>query len=263
MMPYVSAGADLVALADLTEDAARDQAGDLHDDELVAVFGAQQHGVAFVVVARLVQVGGQELARPVGDPLDHAVRRHALDVHVEHREEHRNAHPRLGGQAELGGRHGLLDQRHEAVGRGERDAVTRRRDALGLAEERGGRHGRQRPDEPEALGEPAREQRRRDAARHERAAGGVHRRQRFASELEGVRDWVAGGLRPGAAHGRVPCFRVGRMVGAGVRRPRTGAPTLPLPQVSVSARPCRLLREGVTAAGGNDPQLVTQGRFRR
>src|SRR5262249_7412638 len=63
------AGADFLAFAHERYDAARDQAGDLHHADAPARARNDQT-VALVVLARLVEVGVEELAGLVHDPLD-------------------------------------------------------------------------------------------------------------------------------------------------------------------------------------------------
>ena len=57
------AGAHRVALADVAQDAARDQPGDLHHGDLAPVRQADGERVALVVIARLVEAGVDEAGR--------------------------------------------------------------------------------------------------------------------------------------------------------------------------------------------------------
>src|SRR5690606_8233583 len=72
----------------VADDAAGEQPGDLDDADARAGGGLEQHGVALVVLAGLVEVGGQEGAGPVGDVEHGAGAGQALPVHVEHGREH-------------------------------------------------------------------------------------------------------------------------------------------------------------------------------
>ena len=47
--------------------------------------------LALIVLARLVEVGIDEFSGHIGDPLDPARNRRAIDVHVEHAHEDRHA----------------------------------------------------------------------------------------------------------------------------------------------------------------------------
>ena len=69
------------------------------------------------VLARLVEIGAQELSRLVGDALDEAGDRRAVDVAVEDIHEHGNPHERLRAQPELGGRNRAHDRLDAPVGR--------------------------------------------------------------------------------------------------------------------------------------------------
>ena len=61
------AGGDLVAFLDERHDAARDQAGDLGEADLQPILALDQEMLALIVLARLVEVGIEELARDIGD----------------------------------------------------------------------------------------------------------------------------------------------------------------------------------------------------
>ena len=72
------AGVDHVAFADEGEDPPRDQPGDLGEADPQAVRAFDQEMLALIVLARLVEVGVDELAGHIGDALDPA-RRSARD----------------------------------------------------------------------------------------------------------------------------------------------------------------------------------------
>src|SRR5690606_25000085 len=72
------------------DDAARDEAGDLHDADL-AVMRLDDHPVALVVFARLVKFGIDELARPILDLRHLSAHGGAVDVAVEDVHENGNA----------------------------------------------------------------------------------------------------------------------------------------------------------------------------
>ena len=91
--------------------------GDLHDRDLPPVGQADGERVALVLVRRLVEIGAEELAVAIGDAGHRAVRRHAVHMHVEHREENRDAPAGQGAEAEFRRRHGERDADDMAVGR--------------------------------------------------------------------------------------------------------------------------------------------------
>src|SRR6187401_3532430 len=80
------AGGERLSLFGPAHDAPRDQAGDLYYAD-TAFVGCDQEGVAFVVLARLVEIGIEEFSRRVGDALDPAGHRRAVHVAVEHAHE--------------------------------------------------------------------------------------------------------------------------------------------------------------------------------
>ncbi len=87
-------GGDHVARLDETDDAARDQAGNLGKADLAAIAPLDHEMLALILVRRLVEIGIQELARDIDDLTDDARDRCAVDVHVEHRHEDRHADQR-------------------------------------------------------------------------------------------------------------------------------------------------------------------------
>ena len=84
---------------DEADDAAGDEAGDLHHADARAR-RLDHEGVALVVLARLVELGVEEQAGGVDLLDDAAGHRRAVHVAVEHVHEHRDARHRLGGKPE-------------------------------------------------------------------------------------------------------------------------------------------------------------------
>ena len=98
------------------DDAPRDQAGDLHHARRGAFGRRDDKRIALVVVARLVEIGVEELARLIDDALDAAGDRAAVHVAVEHAHEDRDARQRLVAESELRRRHRGGDLADAAVG---------------------------------------------------------------------------------------------------------------------------------------------------
>src|SRR5579883_2192587 len=90
------------ALAHERDDAAGDEAGDLHHHDADAARGGDDERVPLIVLARLVEIGIDELAGTVGDALDLPAHRAAVHVAIEHAHEDRHAGERLRAEAELG-----------------------------------------------------------------------------------------------------------------------------------------------------------------
>src|SRR4029078_8507592 len=82
---------DDIAFLDERQDSPRNQPGDLGEADASAVRSLDQEMLALIVLARLVEVGVNELARHVGDALDSPRDRRAIDVNVEHAHENRDA----------------------------------------------------------------------------------------------------------------------------------------------------------------------------
>ena len=68
------AGLDLVAFANERQDAARDEPGDLGEADPDPVRALDEEMLALIVLAGLVEVGIEELARDIGDPCARARR---------------------------------------------------------------------------------------------------------------------------------------------------------------------------------------------
>src|SRR5882672_265230 len=128
------AGTHARALAREGDNAPCDQSCDLHDDDARRA-GADEEGIAFVVLARLVEVGVDEGARLVDDLLDPAGGGAAIDVTVEHVHEDRDARQGALAEIELRRRHRVDDLAHAAVGGRDHQALARRRHPVGIAEE--------------------------------------------------------------------------------------------------------------------------------
>ena len=116
------AGGHRIALAHRTQDAAGDQAGDLHHRDLLPVRQADRQGIALVRLAGLVQAGADEGAVAVGDAGHDAIGRHAVDVHIQHRKEDRHLPARLAAQPQFRRRRGGLDRDDAPVGRRQKQA---------------------------------------------------------------------------------------------------------------------------------------------
>jgi hypothetical protein len=119
--------------------------------------------------------------------LDRAADRRAIDVHVEHRHEDRDARDWLRrkpgrtigvGRLQLGRRRDLPDQRDQPVGRGDDQVAALRHYALRIAEEREHpeRGEQQRPAEPADAEPDQDDQRDGDRAEAELAPFGMDRR---------------------------------------------------------------------------------------
>ena len=155
--PDPLAGRDDVARLDERHDPPRHQPGDLGEADRPPVGPLDQDMLALVLLARLVEVGVEELAGDVDHPPHRPADRRAIDVHVEHRHEDRDARDRLGaagpawplpsGPCSSSGGGDLADQRDQPVGGRDDQVVALRHHALGIAEE--GEHAerqeRQRP----------------------------------------------------------------------------------------------------------------------
>ena len=157
MIPKPLAGTHGIALAQVADDAAGDQAGDLHHGDLAAVGQAQCHGVAFVGFARLVLAGVEEAAVPVGDAGDDAVGRDAVHVDVEDRQEGGHPPARHRAEAEFRRRHGRHHRHHTAIGGRDHRAGPAGRHALGIAEEEQAEQGEQQaePGQPWPIARPS------------------------------------------------------------------------------------------------------------
>src|SRR5271155_176168 len=101
--PEALACADRLPLLDERHDAPRHEAGDLgHPD--APIRGRDDKRIALVVFARLVELGVDELARPIRDALDSSRNRAAIHMAVEYAHEDGNALQRPVAKSELGRR---------------------------------------------------------------------------------------------------------------------------------------------------------------
>src|SRR5690606_16775118 len=123
-------GLELLALADVAADAARNQPGDLHDAEVAVVGRADDKRLTFVVFAGLIQGRVEELARRVFF-LDHgAGDRRAVHVAIEDAHEHADARHAIRPHAELRRQGRRADHLDDAVRRADDEAGARRRYAV-------------------------------------------------------------------------------------------------------------------------------------
>ena len=110
-----------------------------------------QYMLPFIILARLVEIGIEELARNIDDRLDRPADRRAVDVHVKHAHENRHANERLIAKAvyprHFARRRHALDQGDEAIGRCNDRAFILRHGADGIAEkgENPDRHHQHQP----------------------------------------------------------------------------------------------------------------------
>src|SRR3546814_1028985 len=72
------------------------QSGDLHAADMASVGQCNPDGLAFVVLACLVQRGIEELAWTIGQPGDHPIDRNAVHVHIEDVHENTDADEKIG-----------------------------------------------------------------------------------------------------------------------------------------------------------------------
>ena len=82
---------NLLALADEFNDAARQQAGNLHNSDSIPAFHLDREGLALVVGARFVELGVDELAWHIGNAGYVTVDGAAIYMNVEDIHENGNA----------------------------------------------------------------------------------------------------------------------------------------------------------------------------
>src|SRR6185437_10651056 len=141
---------DILALAQIADDTAGDQAGDLHDRDIARVVDwrdADRH--ALVVLACLVEAGIDEFAFAIAQLGDAAADRDAVDVDVEDIEEDADARHRGGAHIELGRRHRWGDREDAAIGGTDHQSGALRRHPPGVAKEIGAPHRQHQPDPTE------------------------------------------------------------------------------------------------------------------
>ena len=162
--PDALARCDGIARLHERHDPACHEAGDLGEAHAPAVGAFDEDVLAFVLFARLVEIGVEELAGDIDHPLDRPRHRRAIDVDVEHAHENRDACHRLFAEPfaalpviahQFGGRRDLFDQRDEAVGRGNDVVLALRGDANRIAEE--GEHAQRQEGERPGQGFPSEE----------------------------------------------------------------------------------------------------------
>ena len=119
------AGLQALALVHEPHDAARHEAGDLDDADALAVGHFEGQRLALIVVARLVEIGVEELSRHIGDAGDAAVdrARFTWTSKTFMKIEMRGA--ALAPQIELRRRHHLGDGAHPSIGRRDRPGPAR------------------------------------------------------------------------------------------------------------------------------------------
>ena len=87
-----------------------------------AAGGGNDERVAFVALARLVEIGADEGAGPIDHAVDAPGDRAAIDVTIEDAHEDRNANERPRAEIELRRRHCIGDAAHASVGRRDHNA---------------------------------------------------------------------------------------------------------------------------------------------
>jgi len=126
---------EVVPFLHIAHDAARDETGNLHHHDILAIRALDHHGVALIRIARLVEIGIEEKAGAIGDALHLACNRRAVHMAVEHIHEDADAGARHVAKAQLLGRTCLGDEVDHAIGRADDETFPRRRHAIGVAEE--------------------------------------------------------------------------------------------------------------------------------
>ena len=163
------AGGQMRALVGEADDAARDQAGDLHHAE-------RPGGVSITTPLRslsslaLSRSALRNSAGMVGDPLDPPLDRRAVHVAVEHRHEDRDPlqRPRRRGRVRAAARR--AGEADHAVRRRDDEVGAQRRHARRIAEEIGAPQRRDQADPAERRPEPAENQRRRRRSRRRKSS---------------------------------------------------------------------------------------------
>src|SRR5581483_3302432 len=126
-----------------------DEARDQHEPEGFAVLGLDHQRETLVLLARLVELGVEELARHVHAPGDAPGDGRSHDVHVEHREEDRDPREPLAAEPKLAWRNEFGDRADLAVGRAYHQPWALRNDAVRIAEEVRAERGGNRADPAE------------------------------------------------------------------------------------------------------------------
>src|SRR5690349_21431970 len=116
--------ANTVAFAREANDSARDQAGDLNGGEALTAAGDDQECISLVMFAGLVEIGADEFAGAIGDPLNPSGDWTSIHVTVEYAHENRNARQRLLAEIEFRWRRHTRNLANPAVGRRHHNALT-------------------------------------------------------------------------------------------------------------------------------------------
>ena len=134
-MPKRSPGASASPSLREADDAAGDEARRSARRRAGPCGAVDDDAVPLIVLARLVEVGVEELSRLVGDPRHPSRYRRAVHVAIEDVHEHRDAAARPLAEAELGRRHAKHHRRDAAVGGADHEVRLDRHDARRIAEE--------------------------------------------------------------------------------------------------------------------------------
>src|SRR3990167_2843597 len=129
---------ELVTHGDKGHDAPRDKTRDLRKADAHAVGTFDDEMLALILLARLVEIGVQELAGNIDKLAQRPGNRGAVDMDVKDAHENRHAQHRCGAQpvwaGDFGGRRHFGDLRDQAVGWRDDHIAARRRDARRVAE---------------------------------------------------------------------------------------------------------------------------------
>ena len=117
--PEALTGLHGLILLKITDDAAGDQTGDLHEGDLAAVLHLYRDKLPFVLFACLVEGSIDELARHVSQLADLPVDRNAVHVAVEDIHEDADTAHRLVAHVELFRRRCIDDHLHHTVSGGD------------------------------------------------------------------------------------------------------------------------------------------------
>src|ERR1043166_3086977 len=212
------ARAHACALTNESDNPARDQAGDLHHGNAIRA-SRNDEGVAFVVLARLVEIRIDKGPRLVNDFLDPAGHRTAVDVTIENAHEDRHPRHRPVADAELGRRHRVDDLAHTAVRGRHEQALAHRRDAIGIAKEQGAPDGEHRSEPPGRRPQPEQNEAHQRKAADEWKPFPVHRHDLAADRGKDGHDHSAAPADSIAADATAPSTGGGLRLGAAEASP--------------------------------------------
>ena len=116
------------------DDAARDKAGDLDKSDFGAALRFHRDGLAFVVLAGLVQRLFKKEARAIGDLFDRAVNGNAIHMNIEDVHEDGDAGQRSVAQPQFRRGNGCGHHLHHPVGGTDDQAFAGRRNTIRIAE---------------------------------------------------------------------------------------------------------------------------------